>query len=85
LRRGLTQVQVVAHLAYLDPPYKIGQNTISRLETVPRDAAPSMDLVKALGRVLGVDPLRLQFGPPPAPPKPARRRAPAAKQREARP
>lgn len=53
----------------------VSQNTISRLETSSH-SRPAMATVKALARVLKVDPLRLEWGPDPRPKRNRRRRAP---------
>ena len=51
----------------------IAQNTISKLESNP-EARPEFLTVMALATTLGIDPLRLRFGPDPARPRPKRRR-----------
>lgn len=56
-RKGWTQVELRRRSG-------IAQNSISRLETNPR-TRPTMETVRALGKALRVDPLLLQWGPPP--------------------
>ena len=55
----------------------VAQNTISKLESNSR-ARPVFQTVIALAASLGVDPLRLRFGPDPQRPPASRRKGVAA-------
>lgn len=57
IAQGFTQVTLAKRV-------KCDQKTISRLETDP-DSRPSFTVQDRIGKVLGVDPRALAFGPDP--------------------